>query len=332
MNDEFDQQLRETFAQRAEQTPPVDLARASMQQAGGIRRRRRIMSGVAVLAVAAFVVPVGAQVIDSDSTDNTTSKPVGDKKAPADPVDVGIAGLEQGPEPTVPYIDGSEFHPTTGENDVLGVNSPAIDAIQVADGAIAWTLDPATGRIAYAATDESLDLPQGKAITSPTVNLETHEAAWSVTGSTGSDGKADIFVIADTDEGSLTSVPVRADEIRQVMGVYDGTVIYNGGSGKERYVGQSDVSTMGTAGLIPWAGATNVTAVSSDLTRMVGQTSDMSGPERTCSAMYSESSRQEQWRSCEWLPVEFSADASLLLALPWNVRWAGPAGVGGPEG
>lgn len=67
-HDDFDAQLRASLARRAGQAPHTDLADAALLRAGRIRRKRRIATGIATLALAAVAVPIATEVADRSST------------------------------------------------------------------------------------------------------------------------------------------------------------------------------------------------------------------------------------------------------------------------
>ncbi|MBA3309960.1 MAG: hypothetical protein H0U28_07855, partial [Nocardioidaceae bacterium] len=66
-HDEFEAELKAALEQRASHAPQADLADASLQRAGRIRRRRRIATGIAALALVAVAVPVATEITQRSS-------------------------------------------------------------------------------------------------------------------------------------------------------------------------------------------------------------------------------------------------------------------------
>jgi hypothetical protein len=326
VTNDFDAMVREAFDQRADQAPRVDLARAAVQQAGSIRRRRRIVSGVAVLAVAAFVIPVGSQIIGDDKTDHTTSRPI-DDTSPSRPVDVAIAGLSQGPAPAVPFLDNDKFVEADGTSTpILSGKGRVVDAVDLGDEGIAsWRLDTTTGRTNYTSTGSPTDLPQGTSATNPAVDVQSKSTAWAVDGvqTLGGYAPSDVVLVMYSD-GSFVQAGLGDLDVQQVMGVHDHEVLVNAREDGKARVALLDVASGAGTLEQPWHHVVNVTAVDPGFTRFAGRTPQMKGRERSCSAMLDFDSAQVQWQSCEWRPVEFSTDGSLVLAIGAGTDGLGP--------
>lgn len=326
-DDAFVEQLRASLDHRADDVTHVDLGQPALRQARRIRTRRRVGAGV-VAAAAVLVVPAAVTLLDDGSSPRDQTADRGTTE-----VDVGIVGLEQGAPPSVPFVDGTTFVGPDGDvTDIAAPvdqpDRPVIDAVQLADGVAVWESD-ADGNLQVRAADGSTYLPSGPA-TQPVVD-GTGELAYSVVAG---GGQGDLVVVADSVANDVTSGPVGA-KVNAVIGLDGGTILLNTESAKSRSVvattrdALADSATGGTAGApdFEWAGATYLTAADHDLAQVTGHTTDMTGRDADCSALYDVEEGAEQWRTCEWRPVEFSADGSMVLALPAMADGFGPRGM-----
>lgn len=308
MIDDFDRVLRESLQHRADDTPHVDLAAGALRQAGSITRRRRLTTGAGVLAVVALVLPIGIHVA-GESRDHTASKPSNEDTG--GPSNISLAGLPEGAAPEVPYIDGQTFRGTEGEVELPNTVGQVTDAVAVAGGALYWTLDPANGRTDVGGTPGVPNVP-GTNASPPVINPRQGVVAWGAASGAGDNFRADQLVLTKTDTGQSQSAG--GDDVLQAMGVSEDSIVYNGRQGKQRFVGQLNVTT--GQGFSVWFDATYVTAVDTSLQRMAGHTSDLVGKQRDCLKVTDLSSLDSNdWVTCDWRPVEFSTDGSELLAI-----------------
>lgn len=303
MSDEFERILRDSLQHRGETPEPIDLAAGALRRAGNIRRRRRLVTGASVVAVAALALPVGLHVVERDP-DHTASKPVDDALRTR-PVEVAIAGLSQGDAPAVPYLDDGVFR-ADGQEVALKVKTDVTDAVGTDGGALVWTRDGS-------GTAEISEARSGSVVatraTSPVVNPSTPAAAWAFDPGAGAPHDGDRVVVMKTDDGQTQTTGLAEQQVVQVMGVSGDSVVYNARQGKSRSVNEVDVATGVEAPA--WLGATYVTAIDSSLRRMAVHTE---GSAAGCITVV-DREQSSEWQTCEWRPVEFSTDGTVMLAL-----------------
>jgi len=114
MMTDFDQDLKQSLTTQASRVPQsYELGRDAIVRARGIRRRRRVVGGVAFAAVLAIAVPVGLQVGDAVPRGDRQIAPATTEPAPPPEItgptriDMSLASLPLSDEPPlIPYIDG----------------------------------------------------------------------------------------------------------------------------------------------------------------------------------------------------------------------------------
>jgi hypothetical protein len=343
-HDDFETQVRLALGDHAGDAPRVDLADAALARARGIRRRRAVVSAGALVATAAVAVPVGAHLAsDNDARDHTASPHATDQNVtphpatqpsnatlPAPTTHVAIAGLGSGPPPHVPYIDGSTFVDAAGgEHAAEATNGLTVtDAAGVDGGVLIWQENTSKNLTTYSAEGGSTDLPAADSVTRPAIDHgDTPAAVFAVhnTHAAGAPAQGDTIVYARALSGGTSTVETGLD-IRQVMGSYNGEVIFNAVDGGEHgVVGLVTVPGGDTSVQTPWPNLTSVTAVSPDETQLAGiLASGYQSGQRHCAAMIDAADATTMWTRCPWNPLEFSPDGSRVLARDWRSEGLGP--------
>jgi hypothetical protein len=331
-NDEdFEAQVRLALGEHAADAPRVDLADAALAKAGGIRRRRAALTAAAALVTVAVAVPVGAQLLaDSEPRDQTASTPTtetGPVVIPAT-VQVEIAGLEAGDAPSVPYIDHDAFVDASGADHPVAPakGSFVADAAALEGGDLVFEQSQTTAVVTYAAVGGSTDLPQAISVTPPAIDQGTKAAVFALhdAGPSGDPAKSDTIVYAKALSGASTTVDTGM-HVRQVMGAYNGQVVFNATDGKKNeVVGVVVMAGPGGAVTTPYPSLKTVTAVSPQEALLAGIPAHALKGQRHCATMLDPTADDTLWTSCSWIPVEFSPDGSRVLALDAGTEGLGP--------
>jgi hypothetical protein len=331
-DDDFEAQVRLALGEHAVDAPRVDLADAALSQARGIRRRRTVLSAAAALAVVAVAVPVGAVLVnDSGSKDHTASDPTTTNGAIVLPehVQVSIAALDSGDEPRVPYIDAGEFVDATGTRHAAEPETGKIvtDAAKLDDGTLLFQKEDVTPVVTYTTDGGPTDLPQAKSVTPPAIDHGTEAAVFAINNrdANGQPSRGDTLVYAKALNGGSTTVETGMD-VRQVMGAYNGQVVFNAVDGKRQVVGAVMMAGGGSGVTTPWTNLRAVTAVSPDDTLLAGLRSSGYLPgQKNCAVMVEAAdSTLPLWTNCDWNPVEFSPDGNRVLAIDSGTEGLGP--------
>jgi hypothetical protein len=329
--EDFETQVRLALGEHAGGAPRVDLADGALSRARGIRRRRVALSAAATLVTVAVAVPVGAQMMSDDGTHNRiASDPTTDSGPIVIPttVQIEIAGLKTGDAPNVPYVEGDTFVDASGAQHTVKPAKGAFvsDAAAIDGGELVFEQN-LSAVITYTANGGSSDLPQAKSVTPPAIDQRTQAAVFALhdADSNGAPRKGDTLVYAKGLTGDSTTVETDL-HVRQVMGAYQGRVVFNGtGANKEEVVGV--VMMAGSDGTVtkPYSRLKTVTAVSPDESMLAGILSHgwLRG-QRHCPVMLDADTQDTLWTRCSWNPVEFSPDGSRVLAVEAGSEGFGP--------
>jgi hypothetical protein len=339
-DDDFEAQIRLALGEHAGAAHRVDLADGALSKARTIRRRRVGLTTAAVLVTLAVAVPVGTQLIDTGTTDHTASETttdVGLTPQPA-PVNVALATLPQGPAPEVPYIAGGTFFDAAGDAHPATATPQTIisDAAALEGGTLLWQRDKldAAKLTTKVAEGGASNLPTAKSVTPPAIDQSTKAAVFALhdTDASGRPAPTDTIVYATAVNGDADTVATvdTGMQVRQVMGAYDHQVIFNAKqTGRGEVVG---VVVMGADQGVstPWDDLKTVTAVSPTEALLAGlpRPGGAFAPgQRNCSQMISADSGDMLWANCDWNPVEFSPDGTLVLAIPAYADGLGPSSL-----
>ena len=346
----FDEQMRETLHRHASEAPRLDLAARSLAKARRIRRRRRVATGLAALAVAAVAVPVGTTVLSDpgsssadvanrapDSPSSTSSAMASADDGQAAPVTVvSLRELHASRQPpTVPYIHdrtlvqggSNRSIPEAPVDPYDPTSAQVVDAAAFSDGVGAFVLDPGTGSLALRSTAKPA-LPRYTATTSPAIDIDGSVAfALSGVRSSFRPPEPSLLVYADTLDGTPRTSPAGSLAVRQVMDVDHGVVVFNATDADgNQVVGRADLAdASGSSVEQPWPDVVSVSAVDQSGGLMVGRTATMGTGEHHCSAMLSTDDASELWRTCDWRPTEFSPDGSRVFAVAVDAEGVGQA-------
>lgn len=344
--DNVDDQLRAMFERHADEAPRVDLTSGTIAQARRIRTRRRVASGAAVLVAAAVGIPVGNSVLLDDTRSSNiadkdsanTSLADSDNSQPAsEPIDVSLSGLSRGDDPTVPYIADGQLMQTSSASSVPGATTTPkairaaalVDAAAFTDGTAGWLRDPRDGSVMFEPGTTAATLPSADNVSQPAVDHDG-SVAWAANGMDVDGRPADVTTIFYTDTLSGVAAYAYTElSVRQVTAVSDARVMFNATTvDGTQLVGRVDLAASSPATVEqPWPQLASLTAASPAHGLMVGRTITMTGSQRPCLAMLSHDDASELWRTCDWIPQEFSADGSRVYAIAANGDGFGPREV-----
>jgi hypothetical protein len=330
-DDDFEAQVRLALGEHAVDAPRVDLADAALSKARGIRRRRTVLSGAAALVAVAIAVPVGAVLVNDDgSKDHTASDPTTTNGPIVLPQhkQVSIAALDAGDEPRVPYIDAGEFVDVSGTRHAAEPENNKIvtDAAKLEDGTLLFQQEEVRPVITYTTNGAPTDLPEAKSVTRPAIDHGTEAAVFAINNrdANGQPSDGDTLVYAKALNGNSNTVETGMD-VRQVMGAYNGQVVFNAVDDKHQVVGAVMMAAGGSEVTTPWSNLRSVTAVSPDESLLAGlRATGYPRGQKNCAVMVQSADSAELWTTCDWNPVEFSPDGSRVLALDSGTEGLGP--------
>ena len=326
MNDSFDNELRHSLTTHADRVPRVpDLGRSAIRRAHGIRRRRRIASGVAVAALVAIAVPLGLKIGDVVSQgQDPIERPIGPTR-----VELDLQTLSAGDSPAVPYLDGRSIVgegfdiDVPGQAPIAGI-APVDDGVYVAtgDGEAGW---PVTR---YSTDGDAEDI--GTVLNGPVASTDGRWVAY-LTGETDEignpNGPATLHVV-DDDTGERSSVTLRgavdAYEVT-IHTVSDGTVYF---TPTDRRTGRSmslQSWSAGDSAPQPVPGNVDATAISPDGSIVAGITRVTDAG--ACSAVVDRSEGTELWQTCDYSVRGFTPDGAYVWAIPSNTEGYGPSAI-----
>jgi hypothetical protein len=328
MNGSFDGELRRSLHTQADRIPQVpDLSRSAIRRAHGIRRRRRIASGVAAAALVAVALPIGLKVGDAVSRGQDPVEP----PTPSGPtqVQLDLQTLSAGDQPVVPYLDGRTIVgdgfeiEIPGKAPIAGI-APVDDGVYVAtgDGSTAWPLTR------YSTDGDANRM--GSVLNGPVASADGRWVAY-LTGETDEFGNPNgpaTLVLVDDDTGEQSSItlpgPVDAFQVT-IHAVADGTVYF---TPTDRRTGRSmslQSWTIGDSAPEPVPGNFDATAISPDgnLVASITKVRDFSA----CSAVTDRSTGTELWSTCDYTVKGFTPDGAYVWAVPSNTEGYGPTAV-----
>ncbi|MGH3509425.1 MAG: hypothetical protein ACRDPI_04255 [Nocardioidaceae bacterium] len=303
-----------------------------LRSARGIRRRRRIVTGAAGLAVVAVVVPFGislagsneaaplpaasngptpsSQVSHTTTSPSPTTAPSTATAATTHTLDV--AGATQGAAPTISYADGTTIHSYDGQT----VTMP-----NAFTGFMEWRGDwllrgQESTSLLDANSLQTIDSTGRVLKTQPTwgqfwKSPDGVERAWSVAGAAGKDGT----ILSGPDntmgEGGPSRASTPPEASVSVVGMAAGALIYElSPPGSETQVWGVEDQT-GAAIRLPISGKTPV-----DATLAHGGLIALNDQNRSCTSMVMGLAATQLWSSCDYTSVSFSPSGSYLLAEP----------------
>lgn len=346
-DDDFDAQLKASLESRAGRAPHADLADAALLQAGRIRARRRAAGAAAVAVIAAIAIPVGASIVDERGpqdptatqpavpvTTGTVSTPPSSPTSaspstvagpPPAPIDIALPDLPRGDDPAVPYIDDRTFW-TDGSSYRLELvpGGYPYSATVLADGTVlGWY---AGGPTTNFGSTEGLVLPDEMSVNSGPVVDSDSSVVWAQSGvdrfgnPVGDRTLSYSQSLDDVRSASLGNVTLRG-----IAAVRDGITIVNAMQGNRSMVLRVDMLAADPQVEQPWPSLTYVSAVNQDLNLMAVSTDKLVAPnDSPCGAIVDADDLSQLWQSCDWYPIEFSADGSRVLAQPVGTEGFGP--------
>ena len=206
----------------------------------------------------------------------------------------------------------------------MSASNPPEDAVQLADGVGIWAWDSTAGKEEFSTNGAATDLPTGAAVSNPAVDSDTGEVAYA---SLGANDESDTVVVAGALNGDNRTASTGDYKVSHVMGVNDGVVVFNGVQGKHKVVGTIDVDATDPAVETPWTDlhAITVSAIDPQFAQFAAFLGEFEGrfDQRVCTTMFTFAG-EEEWASCQWRPVEFSTDGSMVLALGSDTEGFGP--------
>ncbi len=332
--DDVNLHLKAALERYADDAPRVDLAAGAVKRARRIRMRRRIGVGAAALAVAAVAVPVGATLIGH--SDNQTpvagktgaTSTDGDTQAAPQAIDVSLPELARGDDPSVPYVGDGQFV-EDGQAVSISTDHPVVDATRLAEGPVIWHYKPGSAVLDYDTSVRASVLPRGTSASNPAID-SNGSAAWAIANIPLNHQRAGVEMLVYTDSLTDPGVAKYAEvdplSVRQVLAAHEGTVVFNARDDDGiQVVGRADMTASAPAQVEqPWPDVASLTAVSLQAGLMAGRTSDMTGPQHNCAAMLSYGDASELWRTCNWIPLEFSGDGSRVYAIAKSTEGFGP--------
>ncbi len=335
-HDDFDAQLRASLERQADGASHADLAAGALRQARRIRKRRRIGTAAAALAVVAVVVPVGVAVVgdqaprDSTATQPNTSQPPTSTVIgpPPEPIEVTLADLARGDDPSVPYIDGGTFHAADGSNTELSLEDGPYSATKLPGGEVVGWYRP-NGNVANYATDDGFVLPPGEGVAGGPVVDSDGSIAWveqEVDQFGNPVGLATLKYGASLDD--VRTVSLGDVTVTNLLAVRDGVAVANLLENSKPVVVRVDMLATEPQVERPWPAVSFATAVSPGLDLLAVGTEKTTQPnDSPCAALVSAADLGELWNSCAWMPMGFSADGSQVVAVRVGSEGFGPTRV-----
>jgi hypothetical protein len=326
-HNDFDDTLKAMLARRADVAPQADLAERALGQARSIRRRRRIGAGVAVAAVIAVAAPVGATLLDNAATDGappaaTQPTPSATTQPEQITLELSLADLDRGDDPSAPYLDEGQWHSDDGGFTQFAWPNghTLIDVAEFDEGVASWTADPA-GRLHMSASGFDAGIDLTPPATAPAVDDSTGAVAFVLADSVYY-GRS---LSADTPSVELDGV----GDIR-LLDAHDGVVVFAGVRVPGPMVGKIDfTSTPPTySPMFDPADVVEATAFSlaANLMGQLGQDTVPDDQNESRCAMLTDLDDVDGggWTSCEWRPESFSPDGGRVFALDTRTEGFGP--------
>jgi len=352
MADHFDEELKRSLTTQASRVPGAhDLGRTAITRARSIRRRRRVVGGVAAAALVAIAVPVGLQVGDAvtrtgrqiaPATGDTAPPSVGPTSEPprttepeptateptaTEPpeqsitgptrVDIDFSTLPTGQPPLVPYLDGRTIFVLDSSFDVAGDGS--IGAFAAFDGgAHVFVSQEGIPEIVRVTADGTM---RGLGHAAATL-IASRDLRWNAyaTGETDNFGnvKRGIRLWLYGADGSTSTLELPEANGVRLIAVVDGTIYFR----PERPDGSRQPLLSWTRGqdsptVVP--GSYEATAMSAD-GRFIAALTEVTDF-GSCSQVVDRTSGSALWETCDHTVLGFSAGG--------EYAWAGPAYLDG---
>jgi hypothetical protein len=346
-HDDFDAQLKASLERRAGQAPHTDLASGALRQAGRIRARRRVAGAAAVAVVAAVAIPVGAGIMNGRSLQDptatqpadtlttstvstlpsppTSASPTTVTGPPPAPIDIALPDLPRGDDPAVPYIDDRTFWADGASYRLeLVPGGYPYSATVWPDGTVlGWYAGGPTTNFGAA---EGLVLSDELSVNSGPVVDSDSSVAWVQSGVDrygNSVGDRTLSYARSLDD--MRTAPLGNVSIRNMVAVRDGVTIVNAMQGNKSVVLRVDMLAADPQVEQPWPSLTYVSTVSQDQTLMAVSSDRLVEPnDSPCGTIVEADDLSRLWQSCDWYPIEFSADGSRVLAQPVGTEGFGP--------
>ncbi|MGH3507245.1 MAG: hypothetical protein ACRDO2_08595 [Nocardioidaceae bacterium] len=333
---QFDDDLKSMLRNRAERLPgSADLADAALQQARGIRRRRRAAVGIAAATVLVAAAPVGASLIDGSGDDGSTgpatapttsaSQAPETSAAPPEPIqlDVSLAELERGPDPAVPYVDWRTWI-VDGEGTPFDVPNghPLADIAQFDQGVVIWAANLDDGSLQMYPLGLETGLDPRAVSTSPSVDDATGAIAFALDGQT--------VYYGSSIGPEMARLALEGVTVTDILDVHDGVVVFAGRDDAQDMVGKVDFTTSPPTyeRMFDPADVVRATAfsIAANLMGQSGQDTVPGDPNDSPCAVLTDLDDVDDggWDSCTWRPFEFSPDGSRVFALDTRTEGFGP--------
>ncbi|HYJ69359.1 MAG TPA: hypothetical protein VEX15_17040 [Nocardioidaceae bacterium] len=324
MNDSLDDELRRSLHHQADGIPRrPDLTRGAITRASGIRRRRRIASGVVAAVLVAIALPLGLWVGDSLSSGQDPVEPPtpsGDTH-----VELDLRSLPSDDLPALPYLDNRTVVGDGISVDVPGTApiaaiAPVSDGVYVATatGSYDWLLTR------YAADGQAVEI--GQVLGLPVASADGRWVAY-LTGQTNQNGNPvgpATLTLVDDETGDASTVTLPDADATQVTihAIVDGTVYFTYDEFRTGRRVPLQTWTSGDSSPQPVSGGLDATAVSPD-GRLVAQFTKLVDF-GSCSAMFDRETAGVLWRTCKYQVRGFSPDGRYVWAFPAYTEGYGP--------
>ena len=358
--EDFEAQLRAALELEADDAPRADLSQRALTRARRIRTGRRVRGAVAVAVVCAVAVPIGFGLVDTNTrrapvaarsigttavssprastaqtSPATAAKPTSAPKQPTAStvpnlprtLDLTLAALPRGDDPTVPYLDGRTFHAPDGSTTSLDLAGDPYTATVVGDALVGWYY---AGAVSNYGSADGLQLAGSRTVipgAGPVVDVDG-AVAWAesdVDQHGNPRGPVTLRYARSLDD--IRSVPLGDVSLSGMVAVRNGVAILNAYQGRKSVVLRVDANAAQPQVEQPWPSLASVSAVSPDGSRLAVATNKLVGPnDAPCSAVVAAADLTTLWESCDWFPQTFSPDGSQVLADPVGTEGAGPTG------
>ena len=319
---DFDQDLKQSLATQAARVPQSsDLGRGAVVRGRSIRRRRRVVGGVAFAAVVAIAVPVGLEVGDSVSRNDGQVAPA--TTGPTTPTEItgprqvqlDLTALPLADEPPqIPYVEGQTV--------VVGDERYNVDATDDLKAVAAFD----GGAHAYVSRNGAAELvrvtPEGSEVLGAAAGtpIASADLRWNAYALGDVDKFGNVLrgitlTLFDSQDGSTSEINLPAANNVDIYALVDGTVYLRPQSSDGTELPLQSWAA-GEAAPTVVSGSFAATAVSpnGDLVADLTKVTDFGT--QTCSDVVDLVSGADVWATCKNQVLGFSPDGSFA--------WAGP--------